>query len=56
VAHRLTPIPPSIYQTIQAGSNEEQQAAKEQLQKLQTANRQIVARAEQKFVKQMQMF
>ena len=47
VAHRLKPIPPSIQQTIQTGSEEEKAAAKKQLQKLQIANQQMVARAEQ---------
>ena len=48
VAHRLKPIPAYLQQTIQIGTQEEKAVAKKQLQKLQVANQQIVARAEMK--------
>jgi hypothetical protein len=55
VAYRLAPIPPSIRHVIQTGSTEQKQAARKQLQKLQTANQQIIARAEQKQLKQTKL-
>jgi hypothetical protein len=52
VAHRLKPIPQCLHERIQVGTEDEKKAAKKELQKLQIANQQVVARAEQARMKQ----
>ena len=55
VAHRLKPIPPNVSEAMRTGSDGEKIAAKKLLQKLQIANQQIVARAEQARIKQTKL-
>ena len=55
VAHRLKPIPPSVSEAIRTGSDGGKIAAKKLLQKLQVANQQIVACAEQARFKQTKL-
>ena len=52
VAHRLKPIPQWLHENMQAGTEEEKKVAKKELKKLQIANQQVVARAEQARMKQ----
>ena len=52
VANQLKPIPAGLIQATQTGSREERETAKRELHKIQKANQQIVARAEQKRLKQ----
>ena len=54
VADRLKPIPASLIAATQPGSGSDEQirAAKKQLKAVQTANQQIVSRAEKQRLKQ----
>ena len=55
IAHRLREIPASLQRRTESGSDMEKAAAKKELHKLQKANQQIVARAEQQRLKQTRL-
>ena len=56
IVDRLREIPPHRHALIESGSDPDKENAKKELHKLQKANHQIVARAEQYRLKQTKLF